>query len=513
MSGSDVRMVVDGGIGASRIDDNDFKELVEEVFDEYIINEMPIRLIHISEDGQGLHFKLVDRAFVKEHFKLVPDEIYREFCNARLVDMEDCIRERVKETLKYAIFSHRWLSSEPSYQDMSTEPMKVQAELEPKWQKLRQFCRKARDDHGCEFAWSDTCCINKTGSAELDESIRSMFRWYRNSHVCIVHLSETENLAALERQQKDGAKVDVWFTRGWTLQELLAPAQIKFYGRDWNPLVPLDQSKSDRVNDIIMRKIEKITNIPLEDLKSFEPGTNRVPQKMLWASKRRTSRTEDIAYCLIGIFNVSLMIAYGEGNRAFFRLMEEIIKRYDKWDVFLWSGQCSHYNATLPHAPRCYPVGYQETLVKRRHEVGNEEEWNTARYDIGDRLFALTNHGLQIKVLRLFVDLQHARDESHNSRYLTFRHTEFNHDVVVRHIGPKREPHSTIWAIAVLDYWADSSGKGFMDGRKDPFTAFLLSKDTLHASPDARWRKEMTEEVIKIQQARHCVDKLVQLYL
>ncbi|KAG1771598.1 hypothetical protein EV702DRAFT_977313, partial [Suillus placidus] len=327
-------------MSASRADDNDFKDLVEEVFDEYIANEIPIRLIHISKDGQGLNFKLVDRTFVKEHFKSVPDKIYKEFRHERLVDRESRIREQVKEALKYAIFSHRWLFSEPSFQDMSTEPMKVRAELEPKWKKLQEFCRKAKDDHDCEFAWSDTCCIDKTRSAELDESIRSMFRWYRNSHVCIAHLSETANLAALERQQKgekgDGEKVDVWFTRGWTLQELLAPSQIKFYGTDWKPLVPLDHSKSDRVNDTIMRKISKITHIPLKDLKSFKPGTNRVPEKMLWASKRRTTRIEDIAYSLIGIFDVSLMIAYGEGNRAFFRLMEEIMKRYDKWDMFLW---------------------------------------------------------------------------------------------------------------------------------------------------------------------------------
>lgn len=499
-------------INASRTDDNDFRDLVEEVFDEYIVNEIPIRLIHISNDDQGLNFKLVDRNFVKEHFKSVPDKIYREFCNERLVDRESRIRERVKETFKYAIFSHRWLFSEPSYQDMPTEPMKVQAELEPKWKKLQEFCRKAKVDHGCEFAWSDTCCIDKTRSAELDESIRSMFRWYRNSHICIVHLSGTEDLAALERQQRGGTKIDVWFTRGWTLQELLAPSQIKFYGTNWQPLVPLYDSKSDRVSDTIMRKIEKITNIPLRDLKSFSPGTNRVPEKMLWASKRRTTRVEDIAYCLIGIFDVSLMIAYGEGNRAFFRLMEEIMKRYDKWDVFLWSGKCSHYNAALPYDPRCYPVGYQETLVKRRHEADNEEEWNTAIYGIGDRLFALTNHGLRIKVLCLSVELQQTRDEPHNSRYLTFRHPEFNHDVVVRHIGAKREAHTT-WAIAVLDYWANGSGTGFIDRvRREPFTAFLLSMDKSHA-PDTRWRKEMTEEVIRIRPANHYENPLVELYL
>jgi hypothetical protein len=519
MGDSGVPMVVDNCIGASRAADNNFKDLVEEVFDEYIANEIPIRLIHISKDDQGLNFRLVERNFVKERFKSVPDEIHREFRNKIFVDREGSIRERVKEKLKYAIFSHRWLFSEPSYQDMSTEPMRVRVDPEPKWKKLQEFCRKAKDDHGCEFAWSDTCCIDKTRSAELDESIRSMFRWYRNSHICIAHLSETANLEALERQQRGekggGAKVDTWFTRGWTLQELLAPPQIKFYGRNWEPLVPLDHSKSDRFSDTIMQKIHKITHIALGDLKSFKPGTNRVPEKMLWASKRRTTRTEDMAYSLIGIFDVSLMIAYGEGNRAFFRLMEEIIKRYDKWDVFLWSGQCSHYNAALPYAPCCYPMGYQEMVVKRPSKADNEEESNTAKCDIGDRLFALTNHGLRIKILLLPVELHHTKDESHNSRYLTFWQPLFDDNVVVRHIGAEREPH-TIWALAILDYWVNDSWKGFIENskaEKGSFTAFLLSKDESHAAPDVRWKKEMTEEVIKIQPNEHYTNTLVQLYL
>ncbi|KAG0698469.1 hypothetical protein DFH29DRAFT_99334 [Suillus ampliporus] len=380
MGGSGVPMVVDHCIGASTVptDDNNLRDLVREVYDEYITNEVPIHLLHITGGGQETHFELVDRTFVKDHFKLIPGEIYGELRSERLVDREGAIKARVKEKLRYAIFSHRWLSQEPTYQDISKEPMKVRAEVEDGWKKLREFCRRTKDDHDCEFAWSDICCIDKTSSAELDESIRSMFRWYRNSYICIAHLSETADLAALRKQEESGAEVDVWFKRGWTLQELLAPSRIKFYDVDWIPLIPLHHSKNDRIGDTIMSMISNITHIPLKDLQSFKPGTNRVPEKMLWASKRRTTRIEDIAYCLIGIFDVSLMIAYGEGNRAFFRLMEEIMRRYDKWDMFLWSGRCSHYNVALPYAPHCYPVGYTEALVKRRHEADSEEEMNTA---------------------------------------------------------------------------------------------------------------------------------------
>ncbi|KAG1736192.1 hypothetical protein EDB19DRAFT_1878603, partial [Suillus lakei] len=164
-----------------------------------------------------------------------------------------------------------------------------------------------------------------------------MFRWYRNSHVCIAFLSETADLAALRIQEKGGIdekEIDAWFVRGWTLQELLAPSQIKFYGKDWEPLI--QGSTNDRDGKDIMGKISKLTDIGMDDLKSFTPGTDRVPEKLFWASRRGTTRTEDKAYCLIGIFDISLVITYGEGKRAFFRLMEEILKRYDKWDVFLW---------------------------------------------------------------------------------------------------------------------------------------------------------------------------------
>ncbi|OJA15680.1 hypothetical protein AZE42_08810 [Rhizopogon vesiculosus] len=503
-------MEVDNFVGAyADTNDHDLKDLIREVFDEYITNEIPIRLLHITEDRSQIRFKLVERIFIKEHFTSVPNEICKEFCGESLEDREDSIREEVKKRLRYAIFSHRWLSKEPSYQDMSKE---VQADSTPGWKKLQEFCRKTLHDHRCHFAWCDTCCINKSSSAELDESIRSMFRWYRNSHTCIAFLSETADLEALRRSQtgEGGVNIDQWFLRGWTLQELLAPSQIKFYGAKWQPLISLDISKNDRFDKTIMPIISGITHIPIGDLESFNPGTNRVPEKMLWASKRRTTRIEDIAYCLIGIFDVSLMISYGEGNRAFFRLMEEILKRYDKWDIFLWSGRCSRYNAALPYAPHCYPVGYKEMHVKPREDVATEEERNNANCDVGDRLFALTNHGLQIKVLKLKIELADTGGETNNSRYLTFGYTAKFKMPKVKHIGAKPKA-STRWAIGVLDCWISERGKGFLDCRKKPFTAFLLSYDA--DAPDARWKKAMTEEIIEIASTDHISGDMASLFL
>jgi hypothetical protein len=494
-----------------------FKDLVQEIFNEYIINEMPIHLLHITGDDEKIRFQLVDRDFVREHFKekRVPDSIHADFAEKMIIDgeeREDRIRERVKKELKYATLSHRWLpdKQEPLHHQILKEQMEVPDDHKPGWEKLQRFCRTAKDVHNCEFAWSDTCCIDKTSSSELEESIRSMFRWYRNSHVCIALLSETADLAALQLQEKgeSGEKaVDAWFERGWTLQELLAPSQIKFYGANWKPLIQGSTNDRDnRDSQVIMEKISTLTDIDMDDLKSFTPGIDRVPEKMLWASRRRTTRIEDIAYCLIGIFDISIMIAYGEGKRAFFRLMEEIIKRYGKWDVFLWSGRCSRYNAALPDTPHSYAAGCIKTLRNAVEQAPS--------YEIGDRRFVLTNHGLEIRVLLLAVEVEDISEELPDSRCLSLRHDYFK--VKARHIGPK--PHDRTWAIGILDY--DVYGEtGFIDSckfRRNPFTGFLLSSDThasLHLPATARWKKEMTKEAVRIYSSDHVQQHLTLLYL
>ncbi|KAG2361378.1 hypothetical protein BDR07DRAFT_1409863 [Suillus spraguei] len=405
-------------------------------------------------------------------------------------EREDRIRERVKKELKYAIFSHRWGEQEPLFHEMSKEPMEVPDVHRPGWKKLQRFCRAAKDVHDCEFAWSDTCCINKISSSELDESIRSMFRWYRNSHVCITFLSRTADFVALKLQEKE-KEIDAWFERGWTLQELLAPSQIKFYGSNWEPLTG---SMNDRCNKDIMDKISSLTGIDMKDLESFTPGIDRVPDKMLWASRRRTTRTEDMAYSLIGIFDISLMITYGEGNRAFFRLMEEIIKRYDKWDVFLWSGRCSRFNAALPdapdsytprcHAPHCAAPRCPAPHCPSPHCCATgciKTLQNTidlaAHYEYGDRCFALTNHGLEIRVLLLTVNLKDTSEESPDSRSrcLSFEHEHFT--VKARHIGSKPGRYDKSWAVGVLDYSIGDGGYVDRFPRETPYTAFLLSSD------------------------------------
>lgn len=218
----------------------------------------------------------------------------------------------------------------------------------PGYEKLKNFCREARQ-YNVEFAWSDTCCIDKSSSTELDESIRSMFRWYRNSEICIVHLAKSTTIEDILH--------DEWTERGWTLQELLAPFSIKFFDKDWMPMTKDLNDKRTEATTKILQTLEKATGIPHNEIYwQFNPGPVKVDERMVWAAKRKTTRVEDVAYSLMGIFDVSLQIAYGEGgDRAFYRLIEAIMQAGDP-SVLNWKGAAAkhHTSDAIPRSPKSF---------------------------------------------------------------------------------------------------------------------------------------------------------------
>ncbi|KAF8219215.1 hypothetical protein L208DRAFT_1227448, partial [Tricholoma matsutake] len=255
----------------------------------------------------------------------------------------------------YAIFSHRWsVQGELTFQDLSKlESINEICDCLPQGHcatdlvKLVKFCEAALG-YQCDYVWLDTGCINKQSSAKLEESIRSMFSWYQNSKICIVHLSHTSVPYTMEQ--------DPWFTRGWTLQELLAPNAIKFFFQSWRPLTPKcnDKIPDAKLGIRLWKVISKITQIPEDQLLNFEPGTINVRERMVWASKRKTTRTEDVAYYLIGIFNIPLSITYGEGQRAFYRLQVEIMQCSHDRGLFAWNGSPSLHNTMFAAEPEAF---------------------------------------------------------------------------------------------------------------------------------------------------------------
>ncbi|KAH8595415.1 heterokaryon incompatibility protein-domain-containing protein [Bisporella sp. PMI_857] len=234
----------------------------------------------------------------------------------------------------YAILSHTWSTSEVSFQDI----LVGKAPDRRGYQKIKNFCAQAAHDD-CKYLWVDTCCIDKTSSAELQEAICSMYKWYKNARVCYAYLEDYD--ASSPQSQLSSCK---WFKRGWTLQELIAPAIVKFYDSKWVEF---------GTKDDLCQQISDITGIDPRVLRGADPTKLTVAERMSWASGRLTSRIEDIAYSLMGLFNVFMPMLYGEGNRAFIRLQEEIMKQSEDYTIFAWKsgGSEPSRRGLLAHSP------------------------------------------------------------------------------------------------------------------------------------------------------------------
>jgi hypothetical protein len=221
----------------------------------------------------------------------------------------------------YAILSHTWTADqEVTYKEFldGTGTNKLG------YAKLR-FCgeRAAADD--LEYFWVDTCCINKATSDELSTAINSMFYWYQRAAKCYVYLTdvsvpeEVTDPAAFCISWKQAFRRSRWFTRGWTLQELLAPTSVEFFSREGKLLGSRNS---------LEQEIQEITAIPTKAIRGQKLSSFSIEERMSWAAGRTTTMAEDRIYCLLGIFGVFLPLIYGEGeDYASLRLREEIQKR------------------------------------------------------------------------------------------------------------------------------------------------------------------------------------------
>ncbi|KAI1320647.1 heterokaryon incompatibility protein-domain-containing protein [Xylariaceae sp. FL0255] len=259
------------------------------------------------------------------------------------------LEEFIARIPPYAILSHTWEREEVTFRHMQDKQAASQMQG---FAKINKTCELARS-HGYEYAWVDTCCIDKSSSAELSEAINSMFAYYKKARRCYVYLAdytsqkEFWNIAGGVEHSADSdtdssssenlliGKEDIsstrWLKRGWTLQELIAPTNVDFYDQNWSFLgTKLDSAEY----------LSRITHIPVNILRG-DSNCNRISiaSRMSWASMRSTTRVEDMAYCLLGIFDVNMPLLYGEGNKAFYRLQEEIIRSSDDRSIFAWKAE------------------------------------------------------------------------------------------------------------------------------------------------------------------------------
>jgi hypothetical protein len=244
-------------------------------------------------------------------------------------------------------------------------------------------CKLASGD-GLAYVWVDTCCIDKSSSAELTEAINSMFVWYKRATVCYVYLSDLESSADVSTALKDCR----WFRRGWTLQELIAPQKVNFYDQNW-------QFKGCK--NRLLEEISGITGISSTVLGHLAPLSSiTVAARLSWAAYRETTREEDAAYCLLGIFDVNMPLLYGEGTKAFRRLQEEIIKAECDLSIFAWTAEPSQsgqpdrrYSGILAESP-------MEFSGCRGITKANESTFHAD--------FSITNRGIRMHTSVLIIE-------------------------------------------------------------------------------------------------------------
>jgi hypothetical protein len=231
----------------------------------------------------------------------------------RKEDGELSLAEFVGDNIpRYAILSHTWGADneECTFKDLVEGTGKTKAG----YSKIK-FCGEQAANDNLRYFWVDTCCIDKSSSSELSEAINSMFRWYHDAVKCYVYLSDV-SIGVSQPTGKPAFQQSRWFTRGWTLQELVAPTSVEFFS-----------GEGERIGDkkSLVHEIHKRTGISVRALEGTHLSEFSVDERMSWATERQTKREEDAAYSLLGIFDVPIPLLYGEGReKAFVRLRKAI---------------------------------------------------------------------------------------------------------------------------------------------------------------------------------------------
>ncbi|KAK3387853.1 heterokaryon incompatibility protein-domain-containing protein [Podospora didyma] len=300
--------------------------------------------------------------------------------NVATFEMEEFFGDRIPE-YEYAILSHTWGDDEVTFQDMKASPRDI--EHKKGYTKIRYLVGQARRDN-FKWAWADTCCIDKTSSAELSEAINSMYLWYTRSAVCYAYLYDVPEHRDHDEQGSPSAKAAGSRAGGPSRNSLRRIACAFIRGTGGEETLPWRDSVTR-----LLPLICEITSIPIE-LLSGKKNKNEysVAQKMSWASKRKCTRQEDIAYCLMGIFDVNMPLLYGEEGGAFLRLQKEILQTTDDHSIYAW---------TVPKwSPGIWAA--DSVLAKSPADFADSADAVPTEEESGDVLSAITKQGLSISL-------------------------------------------------------------------------------------------------------------------
>ncbi|KAI6107093.1 heterokaryon incompatibility protein-domain-containing protein [Pisolithus croceorrhizus] len=340
------------------------------------------------------------------------EAVLRREKNIETVDPEseiEVLEEHDDESTRYAIVSHRW-GKEVTYKEMTRlHAMNPQKKEDVRkrggYQKIIMGCKRAKKD-GYMWLWIDTCCIDKRSSSELSEAINSMYRWYHNSEMCYVYLHDVDEREFPIKQDFSrfgkSSGWPEWFSRGWTLQELIAPKEVEFFNKDW---------VSIGTKEYLTSTLEDITRIPERVLNDEEvlggtwsPERPCIARIMSWAANRKTTRVEDRAYSLLGLFDVNMPMLYGEGRKAFQRLQLEIIRASSDHSIFAWNPRAltSSYASILAEDPGWFRGCHDIEVVNHRIFAQEIEEHIVRRGE-----FAVAIDEDKLSSFRNIVDFTH----------------------------------------------------------------------------------------------------------
>ena len=298
------------------------------------------------------------------------------------------IEKVVERYFRCVMLSHRWEGKEPMLHQIQDKDIYMLAPIGG-ITKLQLFCKIARHAK-FRWAWVDTCCIDQTNNVEVQESVNSMFVWYRHSALTIVYLSD------VPPSSKSGALArSVWNKRGWTVQEFLAPKIVLFYQNDWTPYLG-DRSDNHKNSVAIMRELADATGIDAKALVTFHPGMKGAREKLQWVSMRVTTLQEDIAYSLFGIFGIHLPVLYGEKKQnALGRLLQEIIAQSGDITCLDWVGKSSEFNSCLPASITSYgapPPPLPSPLSEDEIQTSVSSLRHTGAVETALKLYAILDH-------------------------------------------------------------------------------------------------------------------------
>ncbi|KAN0084052.1 hypothetical protein V8E55_007556 [Tylopilus felleus] len=332
------------------------KKFIDDVIDE-VSKISPLVLIDVKNG------RLCDRLERSRTFKSEPQ--FNQLLSSMTEELDNRhIRRVVEEYFQYVTLSHVWNGKEPLLQDVNRAGSVWDLDLSPQNDKPRKFCEVVGRE-GYRWAWSDTCCVDKTISTVLNQSLKMMYKWYEASTATYVHLADVESPSALGELTESK-----WMTRAWTSQELLAPKVIRFYTCDWQPYLG-DNRLNHKESPEIMQELAHAIKIARETIISFNPDGLSVREKLRLASRRKATVPEDVAYSLIGIFRSDIRPDYGEGDAALGHLLEEIVARSGEVRVLAWTGKSSPYNSCLPATLEVYsePPGTLSSIEDTQMDV------------------------------------------------------------------------------------------------------------------------------------------------